>query len=337
MLKYFYVAKNGYVSKSVLFRRLKEYCKAAGGAERLVGELGQFANFYTVIRLEQTAAGIKEYFESLGVKAISSDADKFQRVHLALQALRLFRVSQIYPLIFAAISAIVRNQEMSSRATAKVFIRLLESMEKYHFINNAVCSRIGNEVEKLYADYSLQFAKTRQFDKTTNDLISELKKRLASGEEFASRFCEISYSSESIPLIAYIFDRFNNFSLAPGERTAIFDPQEGVKRKNFNIEHFLPQKIEETTPDSATLALIDNIGNLLVLSFRANSSLGNLSPTKKIHKLEGDLARKTENLHSVREFVKDYGSQAGDWNEKAIQDRALKMAQDAYERVWKLS
>jgi len=211
-------------------------------------------------------------------------------------------------------------------------------MEKYHFINNAVCSRIGNEVEKLYADFSHQFAKTKDFEKTTNDFILELRGRLASQEEFTSRFCEISYSDEFIPLVAYIFDRFNNLGLAPGERTPIFDPQEGVIRKNHNIEHFLPKKPDDdTTIDSATRLLIDNIGNLLVLSFRANSSLGNLAPDKKMQKLEGELGRKTENLHCVREFVKRYGKQAGEWNEKAIQDRAREMAQEAYEKVWKLA
>jgi len=33
--------------------------------------------------------------------------------------------------------------------------------------------------------------------------------RLASQDEFVSRFAEISYSDEFIPLIAYIFDRLN--------------------------------------------------------------------------------------------------------------------------------
>lgn len=338
MLKYFYVSKKGYVNKSVLYPRLKEHCKAIGGAESFVDELGQFASFYHVVRKENSATVIKDYFESVGIKAISSDTDKFQRVHLALQALRLFRVSQIYPLVYAASSAITRNQEGISKAAAKTFIRLLDSMERYHFINNAVCSRIGNEVEKLYADFSFQYSKTKDFEKTTTDFIAELKKRLASKDEFASRFCEITYSDEFIPLVAYIFDRFNNVNLAPGERTPIFDPLEGVKRKNHNIEHFLPQKPgDDTMTDPATLAAIDNIGNLLVLSFRANSSLGNLSPEKKVQKLEGDLSRKTENLHCVREFVKQYGKSAADWNEKTIQERAKQMAEDAYERVWKLN
>jgi hypothetical protein len=290
------------------------------------------------VRQEQSDIIIKSYFESIEFTAISADKDKFQRVHLALQALRLFRVSQIYPLVFAAISAIQRSEDLSSKTSAKTFIRLLDAMEKYHFVNNAVCSRIGNEVEKLYADYSFQFATTTEFDKTTNNFILELRKRLASLEEFSSRFCEITYSDEYMQLVYYIFDRFNNVSLAPGERTAIFDPQEGLTKRNHNIEHFMPRKPEDdAVVDSATRAVIDNIGNLLVLSYRANSSLGNLTPAKKVQKLEGELLRKTENLHCVREFIKDYGRRADEWNEAAIQERARRMAEEAYENIWKIS
>lgn len=337
MLKYFFVSKKGYVSKSGLYSKLKEYCKAIGGAEQFVEELDRFADFYNVARKEQNDAAIKDYFESIGLTSISTDADKYQRVQLTLQALRLFRVSQVYPLISSAISAIIRNGESSSKSAAKQFIRLLELMENYHFVNNAVCSRIGNEVEKLYADYSDRFANTKDFEKTSTEFAVELRKRLASEDEFTSRFCEISYSGEFIPLIAYIFDRFNNQGLAPGERTAIFDPIDGVRRKNFNIEHFLAKTPDDgIAVDSSTAALIDNIGNLLVLSFRANSSLGNQAPKKKMAKLEGELARKTENLHVVKDFVKRFGPLAADWNEKVIQDRARQMAQEAYETVWKL-
>jgi hypothetical protein len=251
---------------------------------------------------------------------------------------RLSKVSQTYPLINAAISSLVRTGGSSSRGAGKVLIKLLDTLEKYHFINSAVCGRVGNEVEKLYANFCKKFCESKDFEKTTNDLILSLRGKLASEEEFTSRFCEISYDSDPIQVIAYIFDRFNNYNLAPGERVAIYDPQTGVKRKNHNVEHFLSQKPDkETTVDSATQEVLDNIGNLLVISFRANSSLGNLSPSKKIQKLKGDLSRKTQNLPYVKEFVEKYGEKAETWDEHAIEDRAHEMAKEAYSQVWKLT
>jgi len=338
MLKYFYVSKNDYVSKSELYPKLKTYCKNVGGAAKFVEELCQFSTFYNIARKEENVGLIKDYFDAVDCKTISGDPDKYQRIHTSLQALRLFKVSQTYPLINAAIGSLVRTGGSSSRGAGKVLIKLLDTLEKYHFINSAVCGRVGNEVEKLYANFCKKFCESKDFEKTTNDLILSLRGKLASEEEFTSRFCEISYDSDPIQLIAYIFDRFNNYNLAPGERVAIYDPQTGVKRKNHNVEHFLSQKPDkETVVDSATQEVLDNIGNLLVISFRANSSLGNLSPSKKIQKLKGDLSRKTQNLPYVKEFVEKYGAKAETWDEHAIEDRARDMAKEGYGQIWKFT
>jgi DNA-binding ferritin-like protein (Dps family) len=338
MLKYFFVSRKGYINKSELYPRLKVHCREVGGAVAFVEELRQFSTFYNIARKEENSIAIKNYFDSIGCKAIASDADKYQHIHIALQALRLFKVSQTYPVIFAAIASLIRTGGANNKADSKILIRLLDAMEKYHFVNNAVCDRVGNEVEKLYASFCEKFCKTQDLEKTTNELISSLRKQLASEEEFSSRFCQITYSSDTVPLIAYTFDRLSNFNVAPGERVPIFDPQTGVARYNHNIEHFLPQKPDqETVIDSGTRQALDSIGNLLAISFRANSSLGNLPPNKKIQKLKGDLSKKVQNLHYVREFIDKYGDKAESWNEEAIIKRGLDMATEAYRQVWKIS
>lgn len=337
MLKYFYVARREYINKSDLYPSLKEYCKQLGGAGKFVEELRQFSTFYSVARKEGEAGQIKAYFESTDCKAIASDPDKYLRVNLALQALRLFKVSQTYPVIYAAISSLVDHGAANSVAASKTLIKLLDTMEKYHFINNAVCDRVGNEVEKLYAGFCEEFRKAKEIEKPTTDLISQLRDRLAKEDEFTTRFCDISYQ-DSIPLIAYIFDRFSNYGVAPGERVKIFDPQKGHVRANHNIEHWLPQKPDaDANVDSTTRQVLDNIGNLLAISFRANSSLGNLQPGKKIQKLKGDLMKKVQNLSYVREFIEKYGDQADSWNDEAIGNRARDMAKEAYGHVWKFS
>jgi hypothetical protein len=338
MLKYFYVSRKGYISKSELFPNLKTYCKEVGGAAALVEELLTFSKFYNIVRKEENATLIKSYYESIGCKGISGDADKYHGVHIAFQALRLFKVSQVYPLVFAATNALIRTGGATDKGASKALVKLLDTMEKYHFINNAVCNRVGNEVEKLYASFCVTYSKTKDFAKITNELIAALRSKLASNEEFTTRFAEISYAPENISLIAYIFDRFSNYNVAPGERVTIFDPQSGVARHNHNIEHFFPQKPdEETTADSATRQVLDNIGNLLAISFRTNSSLNNLPPAKKIQRLKGDLSKKVQNLHYVREFVEKYGDKAGSWNQDAILQRAHDMAEEAYQQVWRIS
>lgn len=336
MLKYFYVSQKGYVSKSELFPRLKRHCQDVGGAESFVEELRQFSTYYNIARGEDGPKAIKDYFDGKGCKAIASDPDKYQRVHIAFQALRLFKVSQTYPVIYSAITCLSGKNYAASAAAGKLFIRLLETMEKYHFINNIVCNRVGNEVEKLYAKFCVKFKDSKDFESTSNELMATLRKQLASEDEFTTRFCEISYT-DSIPTVAYIFDRFNNYGLAPGERVTIYDPQKGHVRANHNVEHVSPQKPDGgPVPDSAMQQVLDNIGNLLILPFRANSSLGNQLPGKKVQRLRGDLQKKVQTLQCVKEFVEKYGDRAETWDEAAIAQRARDMAKQAYEQIWKV-
>ena len=334
MFKYFYVARNGYVAKSDLYKKIRDYGNDIG-AEELVKELDSFSRFYTVIR-SGDASVVQTYFEFIGCEAIANDQNKYEKIHIALQGLRLFKISQIYPLIYAAINCFVKNDGGNNQTLSKKLIQFFDVLEKYHFVNSAVCTRIGNEVEKLYADFCIKYENSNDFEETTKELVKELKDKLASEEEFESRFVDLSYSSESIPLISYIFDRFNNFGLHPGQRINIFNPDQKVLRKNHNIEHFYPQTPENEESDAETLDVVDNIGNLLAISFRTNSKLGNLSPLKKLHKLRKDLEKEIQNLSYVREFLSKYEKKIPTWGKKIIEIRARELAKEAYKKIWEI-
>ena len=148
----------------------------------------------------------------------------------------------------------------------------------------------------------------------------------------------LSYSSDQISLLTYIFDRFNNHSLDPGQCVQIYNPDPKLRRRNHNIEHFLPQKPEAGLKiKKADLELGDNIGNLLVIYFKDNSSLNNASPAEKIKRLKNDLSQKVQNLKHVTDFISDYGGDATSWNGEKIKKRAHEMALKAYREVWKIS
>lgn len=336
MLKYFYVSREGYVAKSNLYKEINKYGKSIG-ANKLAKELYEFSKYYITIRTADSI-GIRTYFETISCNFIANHQDKYERIHTAIEGLRLFKIAQIYPVIFAAINCFVRNGNGDNPAQSKKLIALFEFMEKYHFINNAICERIGNEVEKLYADFCKKYKESNSFEDTTNLLIKNLKKQLASEEEFVSRFVEINYSSGSIPLISYVFDRINNVGLDPGQRINIFNPDQKILRKNHNIEHFYPQSPnEEMKSNNEIFEVIDNIGNLLAISFRTNSKLGNLSPKKKIERLKGDLAKEIQNQPYVQDFVCDYEKLSSKWDKNAINKRAKKMARKAYREIWNVN
>gem|GEM_PF-6649348 len=89
-------------------------------------------------------------------------------------------------------------------------------------------------------------------------------------------------------------------------------------------------------PDPDTLEIVDNIGNLLVISFRTNSRLGNLSPKKKLEKLKGSLMREVQNQPYIQDFIRDYEKSVFSWGTKTIVNRAKEIATDAYRKVWKI-
>ena len=336
MLKYFYVSKNGYVQKSHLYQKLRVYGKHIT-PEKLILELEEFASFYKAIRSADNPT-MKNYFHQIGLLAVVADQEKFDDIFNSIEGLRLFRVTQIYPLISAAINCFIRSGQGEIKAGSKKLVKFFRYLENYHFINNAICERIGNEIERLYSDYSKKFADSDNFDEIIAHFYMALGQQKAVKEEFVSRFVDITYQASSIPLISYIFDRINNCDLPAAHRIKIFNPDEKTLRKNHNIEHFYPQN---PPPDANLSALsgdeVNNIGNLLSISFRTNSKLGNLTPQEKYKKLNGNLSKDIQNLHYVREFIDEYKDNFSHWDKDVINNRAEKIANLSYDRVWKIS
>lgn len=334
MLKHFYVSRNGYVNKSELYRKIRLYSSSIG-ATKLVEELESFSDYYSMI-LSADTSGIRSYYETIGYEALYSDQDKIEKIENSIQGLRLFNVTQTIPLIFSATNCFIRTSK-NPRTDVNKYVSFLELLEKYHFINNAICGRIGNEVEKLYADYCVKYTTSNDFEDTTRALISVLKGQLAQQDEFVSRFMDINYDSDNIPLIAYIFDRINNINLRPGQRIKIFNPDFKYLRKNHNIEHFLPQKPEdEKLKDSDAFEVVDNIGNLLVISFSTNSKLGNKRPDEKFILLKGELSREIQNMDYIKSFVEKYEKYANNWSKEVILQRSKDIALHAYGEIWKI-
>jgi hypothetical protein len=333
MLKYFYVSKKGKVSKSDLYKKIKNYGRDISPQD-LLEELEEFSSFYNAIRVADSA-NIKNYFDQINLSALIQDTEKFEDVYSSIEGLRLFKITQIYPLLASAISCFIRNGQSLNRSNNSKLVKLFRKLENYHFINNAICERIGNEVENIYADFSKRYAEADNFDQISDELYLILKDQLALRDEFVSRFSDISYQASTIPLISYIFDRFNNNGLASGQRVRLFNPDERVLRRNHNIEHFYPQN---PLLDSQTMSLSDeeknNIGNLLCISFRTNSKLGNLSPEKKAIRLKTDLSKEVNNIPYVTEFLKEYENKIANWDKDVILERANKMSIEAYNKVW---
>jgi uncharacterized protein with ParB-like and HNH nuclease domain len=335
MLKYFYVAHQGAVTKASLYKKIKKFAKEQG-PDALVDELKEFSTYYAAMR-EANEEKIGEYFDYIDAKSISSKQDRYQKIYFCLEGLRLFKISQIYPLAYAAIKCFLNTEKKeSSDTSAKSLIKLFEALEKYHFINTAICEKIGNEVEKLYADFCVNFSTSKDFIKTAKELTSKLKEQLASEDTFVSKFIEISYSQENIPLIVYIFDRITNHQIEPSGRVKLYNSETRIVRKNHNIEHFFPQN-PENKAHSLDDETVNNIGNLLVIGFKDNSRLGNLLPAEKIKKLQGSLKKDIQNKIYIEDFVNKYEAVAHKWDAEQIRLRARDLAELSFRQIWSIN
>jgi hypothetical protein len=152
MLKSFYISYQGYVQKAELYKNLKKFSDEMGGPETFLKRLLAFSEYYAYLRtLSPNSEETKKYFDAIGFTNIAKHQDRFVEVHDALVALGHFKVVQVQPVIFAAILCIERLKLQKDSESAKAFVRLLKTLEAYHFINTYVCSHIGNEVGKLCA------------------------------------------------------------------------------------------------------------------------------------------------------------------------------------------
>ncbi len=336
MIKYFIVSKNGYTAKVKLYKEVRDYAKEIG-VEQFVEQLMDFSKFYKVIR-SASIVEYKNYLEMAGLVALSQDEDRYKQTYYSIEGLREFKVSQIFPLLYSAVQCFIKCGHGEDREKSKELVRLFESLEKFHFINTAIGEMIGNKVEKEYARFCKRYYESTDFKGTTQELISWLKSQLISRDVFVSKFQDpkiTGYSTSFNPMVAYIFDRFNNYRNKPGERVEIFKPDPSVFKKSYNTEHFFPQNSSQIDANVDT-EYLHSIGNLLLISKQMNSSLGNLTPSDKMKLLEGKLNDRTLNLAYLREFISDYSSKAADWSAETIKSRTETMAKRGYNEIWKI-
>lgn len=330
MLKYYYVSYNGLVTKSKLYPKIKDRIRDIG-AEAVIEELQQFSEFYDVF-VRRVELEIKNYFEAIGAVAIRASDPYLNRIFRSAEGLGLFKITQVYPIIYSALQCLLRNHLREDKKSAERFVLLLECLERYHFINNAIGDRIGNEVEKFYADYCKEFAASSDFGETSALFLRDLRNKLIARDQFISSFSELSYSVQTKPLVAYIFDRINAAELKPSEdHVHIYNSDPKLQRRFYNIEHFYPSS---KRADLGSDDVVDSIGNLLVIGVELNSSLNNKDPIDKMKSLVEENRKRSAKLPYLMKFVEEYQPLAERWNHELIKKRARNLAEEAYDKVW---
>jgi hypothetical protein len=274
-------------------------------------------------KLVQNSLYVKEIYDPNLANMEIFGPDK-RRIVSSLSAISAMNITQIVPLLLA-----IRNNIGVKKSWKKWF----EVLEKFCYQYHAVSKGSPNRVETQYSrfarkihDISKQAPSTersRDLDRAWGEFSNKLKDLKPERDQFIESFASnIQYSSNSQKksVLRYTLNAINDF-MQDGTGELIVDNQ------YTNIEHVLPQKPskwgyseEEVNP------FVNQIGNLVIVSKKINSSIGNAPLEEKLPDL-----MKSE-LAIVEDFLTD--SRTGKWDETAINKRSRKLATIAYDKIW---
>ncbi|MFN9112958.1 MAG: DUF1524 domain-containing protein, partial [Bacteroidota bacterium] len=188
----------------------------------------------------------------------------------SLEALNLFRVRQALPFVLA-----VLREYKSKRLSHKLTKRALGAVESFHFAFTAITSqRSSGGISFMYARHArdLRSAKTdEERRKTIGDLVTKLRERMPTKDEFISSFrhvlCSERYTKRK-RWVKYIFNRLAGHfgGTSPDDR-------------RLTIEHLAPQS---TKPGGLTHEQVAEIGNLVWVGHDLNGKLGSKPIAEKL-------------------------------------------------------
>jgi hypothetical protein len=322
-LKQFWVSRSGKLNTRELYRSLRIHAEKLG-VNDFLSELTEFAAFFAAYHSDDSDL-LRSWLLSIGFPKESMLIEELRR---SIGVLKLFNITQAVPLIFSG----CRSFRLTSgdKSDAKRLLTLLRSLEYFHFANNKVGGRIGNETEQAYARFSEKI-----YSDGTLQLLPEVSAWFASNilsrDEFVASFPSLSYENKSDRnIIRYVFDRIVNDGVKDGQSIDLLDlkaAHQGV-RASYDIEHLSAQSF---ITDEETAELYHSIGNLIVIPKQINGILGNktfedkMTVLREPYKFDNNI----KNVPSyLQQFVTEYGGRT--WSEEAIRDRAQRLAQEAY-------
>ncbi|EFC7732904.1 DUF262 domain-containing protein [Escherichia coli] len=301
-IRHWWVSKYSYVSSDTLYKAfLDKWKKGDIDASAFIDELLSDAEIYVKI-----SSPTEQDFPELEMKP----------VYRGLQALRLFNISQNKPFLLSLFKA-------RARGTLKLvdMNNAVLSIERFHFMFNAICSLRPSGIESAYAkaaralvDEGSTKASNRQVIKS---LLEMLVKRKPDINMFVEKFVMLKFSNQELKnkrLIQYIFNRLELHHIKTGE----YMPD------SLTLEHIQPQSVG----DSEVYSMI---GNLLPLSKELNEKAGNKSVVDKLE------IYKQSQYALVKIFIDEFENKyQGEWTPDHMRSRAAELSILSYNSVWKL-
>lgn len=233
----------------------------------------------------------------------------------------IYAISEVFSIDVANAMLISLIREYHNKKISLNYItKALNSIEKFHFIHNAICSNRSSGLDQLYSKYSrdlLNAADRQEKHLVIDKFIKNLEERQPDKVKFEANFdSKLQYLSKSIKqkkLVNYVLRKIE-----------LKKQNKNVELHNISIEHIYPEKSAgkwEIIEDK----YISNIGNLVLLDAGLNSKIGNMTyPEKK------DIIIKESKIISTQEIFEKYIN----WSSKEIEERRNFLVEYIYNDLW---
>jgi hypothetical protein len=309
-IRYYWISRHTSTTERRLFREIK---RETADYNQLLDDIWDSAALYNML-LEGAEKDWSRYKHG-------------SRMYSSARALRIMNVSQCHVLFLA----ILRNIDKIDTDPSRIF----ELLEKFSFKYHVVCKWPSNRVEKMYARYAkaIEYAVTQARPKHVSgkvqslfsDLEGELREIAPQKDYFVSQFNDIvcTNTEQSRRIVKYILGRIDASLRKTKEEAIDFD--------NVNLEHLLPQKPGKGwgLKSKEIKEYVNKLGNLTLLDKRINSIAGNKTMREKADILSGSA------LPLNADLLGDIRSHSYKWDEDSIAKRQDKLAEIAWDPVWR--
>ena len=233
----------------------------------------------------------------------------------------IYAISEVFGIDVANAMLISLIREYQNKKISLYYItKALNSIEKFHFIHNAICSNRSSGLDQMYSKYSRELlnATNKQekhliIDKFIKNLEEKLPSKVKFEANFDSKLQYLSKTTKQKKLVSYILRKIE-----------LKKQNINVELHNISIEHIYPEKSVGkwgTIEDK----YISNIGNLVLLDAGLNSKIGNMTyPEKK------NIIIKESTIISTKEIFEKYIN----WSSREIEERRNFLVEYTYNDLW---
>ena len=252
-----------------------------------------------------------------------------KKIDMILNRFLELNVTVIRPFIMAIINDFTSDRIMEEEA-----IKIVEIMEKYiarRIITKTPSNALNKVIATLYRDFRhFQDKHQGQYQDSEVILYLLLKKqgsgKVPTDEELIRNFKNNDWYNINSSYRSYIFERLENHNHI--ESLSIY---EGLKNKDYSIEHIMPQKLssdwkKELGKDYQTIHdnYVNILGNLTITGY--NSKYSNRSFEEKQNMVKGFKESHFVNLNKLP-------AKSENWRETEIIERTNQLINSAIE-IW---